>query len=267
MFVQKKGFTLIELLVVIAIIAILAAILFPVFINAKARALQAQCASNLKQIGVAVSLYMNDEGGRFPPWWIPGLNSNGGWWNAVQKYSKSKLVTKCPADVLYRDKLPVSQYPCSYWKNAYLDLWCKQTTTWQDGSPVAPPLDNQVRKAKTTVFLMDGPPQTGGGHTYWGPPKTWKPGHAYFQGLTGDAGAYSRLAKDCETRHNGSCNVLFADWHVRAVPRGGFISDRVNTSADCPLNRLTVPAGAGQMVPDAPWGDRNDGVHPWFRSD
>ncbi|MBS1718378.1 MAG: prepilin-type N-terminal cleavage/methylation domain-containing protein [Armatimonadetes bacterium] len=56
----KRGFTLIELLVVIAIIAILAAILFPVFAQAKAQAKSATCLSNLKQIGLATRMYMND---------------------------------------------------------------------------------------------------------------------------------------------------------------------------------------------------------------
>ena len=54
---QKRGFTLIELLVVIAIIAILAAILFPVFAKARARAQDSACISNLKQIGTAVNMY------------------------------------------------------------------------------------------------------------------------------------------------------------------------------------------------------------------
>ena len=57
---MKKGFTLIELLVVIAIIAILAAILFPVFAQARAKARQSVCESNLKQIGLACSMYLGD---------------------------------------------------------------------------------------------------------------------------------------------------------------------------------------------------------------
>jgi len=63
---EKKGFTLIELLVVIGIIAILAAILFPVFASAKARAKQATCLSNLRQIGSAIGLYMTDYDDVFP---------------------------------------------------------------------------------------------------------------------------------------------------------------------------------------------------------
>src|ERR1700716_4263053 len=57
---QRKGFTLIELLVVIAIIAILAAILFPVFAQAREKARQSTCLSNLKQIGLAIMTYAQD---------------------------------------------------------------------------------------------------------------------------------------------------------------------------------------------------------------
>jgi len=60
---RNKGFTLIELLVVIAIIAILAAILFPVFAKARAKARQASCQSNLKQIGLAWAMYAQDYDG------------------------------------------------------------------------------------------------------------------------------------------------------------------------------------------------------------
>ena len=64
----RNGFTLIELLVVIAIIAILAAILFPVFAQAREKARQAACQSNLKQIGTAVLMYVQDYDETMPPW-------------------------------------------------------------------------------------------------------------------------------------------------------------------------------------------------------
>src|ERR1700752_5232231 len=63
---QRYGFTLIELLVVVAIIAILAAILFPVFAQAREKARQATCVSNLKQIGTATMMYAQDYDERFP---------------------------------------------------------------------------------------------------------------------------------------------------------------------------------------------------------
>src|SRR5262245_31487456 len=63
---RKRGFTLIELLVVIAIIAILAAILFPVFAQARPKARQATCLSNLKQIGLGVMMYAQDYDEAYP---------------------------------------------------------------------------------------------------------------------------------------------------------------------------------------------------------
>jgi len=90
---NHRGFTLIELLVVIAIIAILAAILFPVFAAAREKARQTTCASNEKQLGLAFIQYVQD----YDETW-PGVYANGGWAGRVYPYIKSKGVFQCPDD-------------------------------------------------------------------------------------------------------------------------------------------------------------------------
>ena len=104
----RSGFTLIELLVVIAIIAILAAILFPVFAKAREKARQASCQSNEKQLGLAFLQYVQDNDEIFP-----GGNPNqctpanvavscfgydGGWAGKIYPYVKSTGLYKCPDD-------------------------------------------------------------------------------------------------------------------------------------------------------------------------
>jgi len=101
---RRKGFTLIELLVVIAIIAILAAILFPVFIEAKKQAQKSACLNNCKQIGMGLMLYSNDFQG-FPLDHYLGLDprpSKWGmkvriWFDALLPYVKNYTVFVCPS--------------------------------------------------------------------------------------------------------------------------------------------------------------------------
>ena len=111
---KRKGFTLIELLVVIAIIAILAAILFPVFAQARENARQASCMSNLNQIGLAMLQYTQDYDEHFPICWQRGLGNqswgNGSalsWAASTQPYIKSIQVLKCPDDAY-------AKLACSY---------------------------------------------------------------------------------------------------------------------------------------------------------
>lgn len=80
---RRTGFTLIELLVVIAIIAILAAILFPVFTRAKMKARETSCKSNMRQIGAAMQLYLGDWGGAFPDHTSVGLTYTGTYSNEL----------------------------------------------------------------------------------------------------------------------------------------------------------------------------------------
>jgi prepilin-type N-terminal cleavage/methylation domain-containing protein/prepilin-type processing-associated H-X9-DG protein len=91
---NQKFFTLIELLVVIAIIAILAAILFPVFAQARQKAHQAACMSNLKQLGLALMMYTDDYEDALPPIASPN-RAQGTWRNLIQPYVKNATVTSC----------------------------------------------------------------------------------------------------------------------------------------------------------------------------
>ena len=86
---RKSGFTLIELLVVIAIIAILAAILFPVFARARENARRSSCQSNEKQIALGFKQYIQDNNERYP--------AADGWQTAIFDYTKSNAILKCPS--------------------------------------------------------------------------------------------------------------------------------------------------------------------------
>ena len=109
---RSKGFTLIELLVVIAIIAILAAILFPVFASARKAAQLRVCLSNQRQMAVAIEVYITSYNGTYPMNRFPdparGRNAGSGWgdlhgscydWKrAIMPYLKDKNVQKCPSN-------------------------------------------------------------------------------------------------------------------------------------------------------------------------
>ena len=106
---KKKGFTLIELLVVIAIIAILAAILFPVFARARENARRASCQSNLKQIALGMFQYTQDYDEKYPQLYIDIDGSTGwtspttatgdqGWGFVLQPYLRSTQIFQCPSE-------------------------------------------------------------------------------------------------------------------------------------------------------------------------
>ena len=94
-----RGFTLIELLVVIAIIAILAAILFPVFARAREKARQTACLNNVKQLSLAVMQYVQDYDEVLPASYYPGnpADSNA-WYEKIQPYVKNTQVQVCPSE-------------------------------------------------------------------------------------------------------------------------------------------------------------------------
>lgn len=150
----RRAFTLIELLVVIAIIAILAAILFPVFAQAKEAAKRAACLSNMRQLGIGMQMYLDDNDDRFPdrrdlktslgyrPWtsWPPS-DPRGGWAaHILQPYIKNDEIWSCPAvkNSALGEAVQVKQGVSRYW------LWRFDRTD----DPV--PLDNFWGKSPET---------------------------------------------------------------------------------------------------------------------
>jgi len=128
---RNAGFTLVELLVVIAIIALLAAILFPVFSRVREGARRASCQSNEKQIGLAIIQYIQDNDEQCPSGSVaftPGVTSaytvGNGWIGQIYPYARSVQVFLCPSDSFYSSFIPAGNtppaYETSYFYNANL---------------------------------------------------------------------------------------------------------------------------------------------------
>ncbi len=136
----RSGFTLIELLVVIAIIGILAAMLFPVFAQAREKARQIDCVSNMRQLGLAMRMYADDFDGTYPvqdhlyidpcnpcPFWIDVAYGVPDWYNspyanwaqAIYPYVKAKGVYVCKSNKGWTQNSDVRGTPVSYIYNGF----------------------------------------------------------------------------------------------------------------------------------------------------
>jgi prepilin-type N-terminal cleavage/methylation domain-containing protein/prepilin-type processing-associated H-X9-DG protein len=245
----NRGFTLIELLVVIAIIAILAAILFPVFAKARDKANQASCAANAKQLVLAYLMYtqdydettpmMNnanpsktvaDEFTVYPP--IPGELY---WTNLIQPYIKNIGLQRCPADrnILYTTSYGANCHNCVLDYTSAPGYWLTRTEAWGVRLAAIARPANLVVLCDSAVLMSS--PFTLAGNRY-----------------TGTPGGYAIcVANAGKFRHNDTVNVGWADGHVKnhnvatptlneneyyALPSHGELLDRVSwwTAAEDP---------------------------------
>jgi len=210
---NRRGFTLIELLVVIAIIAILAAILFPVFARAREKARQTTCVNNLKQLGMAFFMYTTDYDEMFPFVYQ--------WKTNLQPYIKNTQINVCPS----RPNLPW------YYGQGYnAGLTVPPGTVAVEG--VALKSEAAIASPSYKILVVEwdrcnsGPPVgpaglfAGGATCYW---------------------AVTRV-------HNGGSNVLFCDGHAKWMRPDEYHSNA--EYADASGN--PVPATA-TPVPEAVW--------------
>jgi prepilin-type N-terminal cleavage/methylation domain-containing protein len=208
----KRGFTLIELLVVIAIIAILAAILFPVFAKARDRAQTTACMNNMKQIGTAVQMYLGDSDGKYPMNRLPRTpgapkpwdGSPYNWHTELTPYVKSTDVGKCPTNPLSKLFPKVAEesgnYPISYSYNGSM--------FHENSRPGgAPTTIMDVKDPSGTLLVVESRgqwPDLG----VWG---LWEAGSGqpYRAYLNPKLGAYQI--------HDKRMNGVFADTHAKSV--------------------------------------------------
>jgi len=239
-----RGFTLIELLVVIAIIAILAAILFPAFARAREKGRTASCASNEKQIGIAILMYAQDYDECLPDsqpaYWTAtcAINAaavwsatkplgerltalNLSWQGVIQPYVQSKQVFTCPSrsDLSWDKGYTGYAYNGSYWGGNRTPCGGIHGTPDNKSG-----LDNYISLAEIpvpaeTLMVTDSPVN--------GAPEVGDGDPSDTEGITPpDQQGPNHFP---ESRHNGGFNVLWCDGHVKWMNR---LQDRYWTIED-----------------------------------
>jgi prepilin-type processing-associated H-X9-DG protein/prepilin-type N-terminal cleavage/methylation domain-containing protein len=246
---QWGGFTLIELLVVIAIIAILAAILFPVFARARETARATTCKSNLKQFGNAFSMYVADYDQRLPMsgWWdLPDSRSaTNDWHIAMFPYIKNAGVYTCPSSADIHDGN-------KDWNRTATDYLYNN----QLGAGRTPINDASVRAPADCIALIEGHNDWNGNAATCITPFSngnlstndrWCQEYSIW-GNRADIVTGAMWANTTKLwglpRHNGAANVLFVDGHVKSYNIGepvGWQQSTARMQAVLPYDRHVDP--------------------------
>ncbi|HEX8550000.1 MAG TPA: DUF1559 domain-containing protein [Abditibacteriaceae bacterium] len=200
----KKGFTLIELLVVIAIIAILAAILFPVFARARENARRSSCQSNLKQIGIGIAQYTQDYDEMLVPTAIATPYAT--WPTLVQPYLKSAQVFSCPSNSSTLD-----MFGSVGVRNHYI-------ANGQWNGTLAIPAGLQYARPMDLTSHVSPYPQTGRKLSELAQPARTVMVSEY-NGSRRDGNIYSTSTAGglAPQNHLGTTNYLFCDGHVKSM--------------------------------------------------
>jgi prepilin-type N-terminal cleavage/methylation domain-containing protein/prepilin-type processing-associated H-X9-DG protein len=207
---RRRGFTLIELLVVIAIIAILAAILFPVFARAREKARQASCLSNVKQLILGHMMYVQDYDERFVYWTTGAGDADTGaqaWWAAIYPYVNNVNVYYCPnhdgTDVDYDS---YSYHNTHFWKSPSWMYGMNPNIQYETGGLSLA----EIRAPSSLVVLGD---------SCHGMGDTWRMCYAETPGSWRSSPRKCDVARDElndeYARHNGGNNYGFADGHSK----------------------------------------------------
>ncbi len=276
----NKGFTLVELLVTTSIIAVLASLLSPVLVQAREQVRSTVCASNLQQLGMAASMYLQDYDNSYA---IPGVSPNAMLPDIHAPYLNGWVVWVCPSDphaTVWDGRTGSATYftRTSYLWNVYV---FSRFTTYNSQASFPTPA--------TVVLWADGFANSGWARDS-APPSDPSPSAALIHDAYGDsmnALPNDRYAAHCTlhvkwqigTRHNGGGNYVFADGHTRwmrpddfmnaalYVSRGNIVNDPTDpllTSGERRMAESTVSCGL--LCCPQPIGEpAGDGERPWFR--